>query len=571
MAITATFYKNDKKINSTKLPTSSPDDITLTVELKDVTSMFTPSLFISADVFTDGLGHIVNPMRYNYCYLPDFERYFFVRSWSWIVGRWECALEVDVLASFKTEVGNATCYILRAASKVNPNIVDTRYPTKAALAAQPTHERSIVNNIWNTDLKTASISKGFYVIAVTNNDSNAVGSVSHYAMSVSAMSEFMSKMYAAPTWMNITDANISQDLQKMMINPIQYVTSCMWIPIGFSTSYASSTHTIPVGWWSLTLTATVYRIDDSTMSNSASITVPIKKHPQYGPYKKWVQLSPYTTAALYFPPFGFIPLDTSKMYESDEVNLSVLVDYLTGKGELTVSSRYIDEDNPGYSRLGNVFYHATAQVGVPMSISQMSIDKSAITNMSTWVGAAGISLAVGGLQDSIKGLSNGLINGAKTMWNSGMEKLTSGVANLTEKMSGGRYTIDKGAFYNLLPTFDIASSATSGGTKTSLLSSIKEIAGDIGSAALAIMGTCNSTGSTGGFASLDEQIQIFWYFTETVNDDPTHVGYPVCDSYKISTMSGFILCGNTDDFTANCTPAERQAVRALMEAGFYYE
>lgn len=571
MSINVTFYKNDKKINSTKLPVSSQDDITLTVELKNVTNLFTPTLVIGADVFTDGQGNIVNPMRYNYCYLPDFERYYFVRDWSWILGRWECALEVDVLASFKTEVGNTTCYILRAASKVNPNIVDTRYPTKAALAAQPTHERSIVNNIWNTDLKTASISNGFYVIAVTNNDSNAVGSVSHYALSVSAMSEFMSKMYAAPTWMNITDANISADLQKMMINPIQYVTSCMWIPIGFNTTYASSTHTIPVGWWSLTLTATVYRINDSTMSSTASITVPIKKHPQYGTYKKWVQLSPYTTAALYFPPFGFIPLDTSKMYESSEVRLAVLVDYLTGRGELTISSRYIDQQNPGNSRLGNVFYHATAQVGVPMSISQMSVDKSALTQMSTWVGAAGISLAIGGLQDSMKGLANGLISGAKTMWNTGMEKLTSGVANLTEKVTGGRWTINQDMFYNSLPTFDMSDAVAATGTKTSLLSSIKEIAGDIGSAAVAIMGTCNSTGSTGGFASLDESIEIFWYFSETVDDDPTHVGYPVCEINKISNLSGFILCGNTDAFTANCTPAERQAVRALMEAGFYYE
>jgi hypothetical protein len=63
MAITATFCKNDKKINSTRQPIASADDITLQVELKDVTNLFTPSLRISADVFTDGLGNIVNPMR----------------------------------------------------------------------------------------------------------------------------------------------------------------------------------------------------------------------------------------------------------------------------------------------------------------------------------------------------------------------------------------------------------------------------------------------------------------------------------------------------------------------------
>ena len=579
MAISATFSKTNKKINSTKLPVAAADDITLSVELKDVTNLFTPSLVISADTFMSG-GQIANPMRYNYCYLPDFERYYFVRSWSWICGRWECALEVDVMASFKTEVGNTTAYVLRSASRVNPNIIDTRYPTKAGAAAQPLHERSIVNNIWNTNLKTATISQGFYVIAVTNNDSNAVGSVSHYALSAAAMAEFMSKMYAAPTWMNITDANISTDLQKMMINPIQYVTSCMWIPIGFNTNYATAITTIPIGWWSLTLTSSVYRINDSTMSGNASITVPIKKHPQYGAYKKWVQLSPYTTAALYFPPFGFIPLDTSKMYENDELDLQVLVDFLTGRGELTISSRYIDSVNPGNSRLGNKFYHATAQVGVPMSIAQMSIDKSAVSSMSTWVGAAGIALATGGLQDSLKNLANGLIDGVKSVFTTGsaanaalttaISPVGGGLGMLLNRFSGENPAVGQAMQAGLSKAgFSTKGVESNGGT--SILSTLKEIAGDIGSAALAIMGTCNSTGSTGGFASLDEQIQAFWYFTETVDDDPTHVGYPLCASYKINTFTGFVLCGNTDDFTANCTPAERQAVRGIMEAGFYYE
>ena len=134
MAITAYFYQFDKKVNSTKTPsTMIPGDIGLTVELKDVTNLYTPSLVISADVFTDGQGNIKNPMKYGYCYLPDFERYYFVRSWSWIVGRWECALEVDVMASFKTEIGNTTAFVLRAASQYDADIIDTKYPTSCRI------------------------------------------------------------------------------------------------------------------------------------------------------------------------------------------------------------------------------------------------------------------------------------------------------------------------------------------------------------------------------------------------------------------------------------------------------
>jgi hypothetical protein len=104
-----------------------------------------------------------------------------------------------------------------------------------------------------------------------------------------------------------------------------------------------------------------------------------------------------------------------------------------------------------------------------------------------------------------------------------------------------------------------------------LLSSLKEIAGDIGSAALAAAGTCQSMGSTGGFVALTELIFIQWYFQRIVDADPTHCGYPLCQRKKLNTLSGFILCANGDDFSANCTPAERQAITAFMEAGFYYE
>ena len=105
----------------------------------------------------------------------------------------------------------------------------------------------------------------------------------------------------------------------------------------------------------------------------------------------------------------------------------------------------------------------------------------------------------------------------------------------------------------------------------SLLSSLKEIAADVGSTALAAAGTCTSSGSTGGFACLQEKPFIQWYFMPIAGRDDVHNGLPLCRSTLIKNLSGFILCGNTDDFTANCTPAERQAVRGIMEAGFYYE
>ena len=578
MAITATFYKNvGKKLNSTKIPTYGfYNEIDLSVELKAVTNLFTPSLVISDDTFVDGNGDIVNPMNYNYCYIPDFERYFFVRSWSWILGRWECALEVDVLASFKTEIGNSSLYVLRSTLAYDPDIVDTKYPVKAqgADTVYQTKTYGSVYNVWNTNIYNASISDGFYIVSIVNHDSSAIGATSHYAVSAQVMAELMDKLYASPTWMGITDANISADLQKMLFNPMQYITNCMWIPTGYSTTGQTAIHTIPYGWWSITLTGDVYRVNVGNIAKTVTVSIPVAHHPQYDQYKHWLQLSPYTNAALYFTPFGFIPLDTSKFYDATHVDIEVRVDIITGKGTLIISSH---KTVGGSTPYGGTFYTTTAQVGVPVSIAQMSVDMSALGQASTWVMASGVVLATGGLQDSLKDLKNGLIDGAKELFSSNSNLLSSAKNTIAKAAGGAGNALQEGLIRGQI-TAGLQSGLASIGMEmpqesgeNSLLSTLKSIAGDIGSAALAAAGTCQSSGCTGGFAALSEMLYIQWYFQRIVNQDPNHYGYPLCQLKQIKSLSGFVLCQNGDDLILSCTPAERQAICAFMEAGFYYE
>lgn len=570
MAISATFYKDfQKKLNSTKQPTSA-QHIDLTVELKDVTNLFTPSLVISSDTFMSG-GQIVNPMHYTYCYISDFERYYHVRSWSWILGRWECALEVDVLASFKTQIGNSTLYVLRSWTKYDPDIVDTKYPVKAQGADTTYQKKSYgsVYNIWNTNIYGSSVTDGFFRVSIVNNDSSAIGAVSHYAISGTVMAELMNKLYSSPTWANITDANISLDLQKMLLNPMQYITSVIWIPTGFNTTGKTPINTIPYGWWSITLSGSVYRIGVGDMAKSITESIPVVHHPQYNQYMHWLQLSPYTTAAMYFTPFGLIPLDTSKFYDATHIDIEVRVDVITGKGTLILSSH---KTAGGVTTYGGVFYTTTAQVGVPMTIAQMAVDMSALGQASTYIGAAGIALATGGLQDSLKDLKNGLIDGVKDIFGSNRTNDLSGAwAGMLDRIKTAASAYQQGGVAGEVMAGIQRAQDYAAENKPSLLSTLKDIAADIGSAAMAVAGTCQSAGSSGGFAALSEQLFIQWYFQRIVNPDAWHYGYPLCESTKINTLSHFVLCQNGDDLSITCTPAERQAACAFMEAGFYYE
>lgn len=597
MAISVNLYKNPKKVNSTKLPVAGAGTIGTTCQLKDVTDLYTPTLVFSVSLFQDGQGNIKNPMEYNYAYIADFSRYYFIRSWSWILGRWEASLEIDVLASFRSTIGNTSAYVLRSASAWDPDVVDTKYPVKASDALNPYQVKSYIsdgaNSPWNTNIYNANIQEGCFVISVVNNDDGAIGGVSHYALAPRVMAELLNKLYSSPSWMNITDGNISQDLQKMLINPMQYITSAAWLPCGYDISGAVGISTIPYGWWSVSLSSGVaYRVDVGHIQQEFNMSFAVVQHPQRDAKKRWLQLSPFTAAALYFPPFGMLSLDTSKIYGAEYIDCNIKIDLITGRGVLNISSH----SGSGSSRVdGGVFYSTTAQVGVPVSIAQMSVDWGRLSSTSTYVGAAGIALAVGGLQDTLSSAANGLIDGAKQMFSNvkrtanaaGLIKpamdtvVVSAMSAALSRLSGdnpavgsalsaglSRFSGDNPAVGSALSE---GLSRIGASTQTSLLSSLKSIASDIGSAVLAISGTCQSTGTTGGFAALTETCYVQWFFQRIVDQDPDHYGYPLCSVRKINTLSGFVLCANEGDLEVAATPAERQAITALMEAGFYYE
>ena len=589
MAISVNLYKNPKKVNSTKLPIAGAGTIGTTCQLKDVTNLYTPGLIFSVDLFTDGQGSIKNPMEYNYAYIADFSRYYFIRSWSWILGRWEASLEIDVLASFRSTIGNTSAYVLRSASAWDPDVVDTKYPVKASDSKNPYQVKSYIsdgiNSPWNTNIYNANIQEGCFVISVVNNDSGAIGGISHYALSARMMAELLNKLYSSPSWMNITDGNISQDLQKMLINPMQYITSAAWLPCGYDTSGAVGISTIPYGWWSVSLSSGVaYRIDVGHIQQEFNMSFAVAQHPQRDAKKRWLQLSPFTAAALYFPPFGMLSLDTSKIYGAEYVDCNIKVDLITGRGVLNISSH----SGSGSSRVdGGVFYSTTAQVGVPVSIAQMSVDWGRLSSTSTYIGAAGIALATGDLQDTLKSVSNGLVDGAKQMFtkvkdtafgasvskphiDAAVARVVGDNPNVGSALSAGLSRISASAALSE-GLSRIGASAEAQQPQTSLLSSLKSIASDIGSAVLAISGTCQSTGTTGGFAALTETCYIQWFFQRIADQDPDHYGYPLCAVRKINTLSGFVLCANEGDLEVAATPAERQAITALMEAGFYYE
>ena len=151
MALTVTFYKFEKKKNSTKLPTAPLNSLVYNnVELKDDCDIMSPTIVINF------AGEY--PFIPNYCYIPAFERYYFVNSMRWNKGLWVFGLTVDVLASYKAKIGVQTLYVTRSASASDGTILDSMYPAKSAT----TFSNIIRTPFW----ETTNLEDGMFVVGI---------------------------------------------------------------------------------------------------------------------------------------------------------------------------------------------------------------------------------------------------------------------------------------------------------------------------------------------------------------------------------------------------------------------
>ena len=345
-----TFYKFNKNENSTKIV--NVDGEAFQCVLIEPTDIINPRI---------ALTH-VNPTEYNYAHIPVFNRYYFINNWSWSGGRWVALFNVDVLASFKTEIGQSRQYVVRSASQSDGSIIDTLYPTRQ----NPRYTVSAGENPFSTTL-----TEGLFIVGFINGDTSAVGCVSYYAFTSSEFRNFCNHLLGTSDWMFDGIEEIGEELTKVLFNPFQYVASCMWLPIpGIGTIGGG---TVKYGWWELPISAR--KISGEPRLVDAHLAIP--KHPQNA-RGSYLNGSPFSRYALSWPCFGVYPLDADKLSTCTTVHLQCYIDPISGIGTLAV---FADD--------GVDLLSVQVQVGVPIQIAQMA---------SNYMGAAGSVLgAVGNL------------------------------------------------------------------------------------------------------------------------------------------------------------------------------
>ena len=506
------LYKFNKKPNSTALPPGSGSRYECV--MKTVSSLLSPVIDI-AD--TKQTGKI--PM-YNYAYIADFDRYYFIDDVSWTQGIWSISMHVDVLASFKEDIENSHQYVIRSASQSNPYIPDTAYQTyidtsgsyEVKVLANSVQRYHSTTLAWqNVAYFGIPIAHGMVCVGVV---SGTVTGVTYYAMTMSSFSEFLRKAFTlVPSHMTDLDTGTANALY----GPIQYITYCRWFPVmALSANLGPEVQTINIGADPVTLAQPNSAYQMTALGvEKYRFNIDLPMHPDAVTYP-YTRLSPFSEYSLNFHPFGNIPLDTTKMMDASRLTVNWSVDFCTGQCILEVRS------NAAHSGL---IYTETTDYGVPLPISALHMDWKAGLAMSamTWLKT---NTPMGSSDEPV--LRQLIAEGSVTQADLDAAGVTLGNTNLMDKMMN--------------------------------------VTG-------AALGNVVTKGSSGSFLSYNAGLPYIylWYVKQAAHDNARY-GSPLCRNVRLNTLSGFCLCSNaTVTYNKNPVSDEQSSVVRYLNSGVYLE
>lgn len=335
------FTGFQKKPNETKQPTGGTD---ITVRLKENTSIINPVFLLTGY----NLAHN---------YIQWGSRYYFIDDIVIIgndLAEYHCS--TDVLATYKTNIGSSSQYILRSASASNGEINDNFYP----MIAHKTYSRD------NHATPFIEPDLGTFIFGVQGHPDNATfGCTTYYALDVIECQDLMDAVF------NISDSTydsssvvsmqIPEEVYKSLINPQQYIVSCMFLPFEWQTIGGGYAPYINLGWYSFPTNNAMYFDPTYVELPYIEQNFTIPKHPQASARGVYLNNAPYSDYTLSYMPFGDINIPADLILNSTNLYTKVIVDVVTGKGTLRAYA--------GTSESDPLVASVSAQVGVPIAIS----------------------------------------------------------------------------------------------------------------------------------------------------------------------------------------------------------
>lgn len=350
------LFHFSKRKNSTKRPTGQGAEV--------------PCLLKSATTFQNPTFILQKPMndmlQFNYAKWAD--HYYFIDSTTSInAGQTEISCTEDVLATYKNEISNYTCFIERSSNQTTL-ANDTMYiPTNDWVLStrNVSHKEKIMTSTYSQQ----------YIIRVVSRTG-----VASYYINGDQLNNLLDYMY---TESNFTDV-IKDAITKLMFDPFKYIVDLKWIPFVDSAFNNSNDEAIQLGFWDSGVTAK--RIDEDTVVNfsySFSFNNPLYAITDFRYY------SPsFSNYFIKLPFIGVVALNPYKIDES--VNALYQFDATSGLCNVFLQSKKV------------VFASYQFQLSVPVQIGYASTNIAQLTTSA-------VSLVGAGLQGNIaQGISSGI-------------------------------------------------------------------------------------------------------------------------------------------------------------------
>lgn len=501
------FYNFSKRHNSTKLPNDAPQT-QLMLELKSATNIYNPTFIIKS------MPANFYPI-WTYCFVPKFQRLYFINNWTWLNGVWECSCICDVLASFRSEIGNLEEYIYRSSADYDGSIVDVMYPTTCNIE---TNQTPITNFFVN------SLSGGFYVLGIISRESTASqGAITYYQMTPSQLSVFksflMSDFFLRNAGLDQLADFVPADAVKVIYNPYQYIASCTWYPFpdtAIPAEFKTSTTTVTFGWWDTgTASYPCYRLNANLPIYTDNRRFSIPWHPDSATRGDYLNHSPFTQRILRIPPFDdiVIPDEYFTYANFNDIDIEIQCDFLTGIGYMNVYSYEYGQ--------GRTFLCArvSQKLGVDIQLAQIGTD---------YLGAKTVEYKA-----------------ALNYVNSAAQAITSvdWMHPISSSIQGG---------------MDLATATMDykyGYLEDYMKSSAPQLL---------------TSGANGSLAAYKQTAYLQTTFYRPVTEDNTHLGRPLCDIRTIKDLPGYMVILNPD-VDIDCFAVEKQMITSFLQKGFFYE
>lgn len=386
MALTLTIYQFAKKNNSTAQPPATAQSRQYSGLLIDDTNVVNPMIRL---LYVTNTSY---PVNYNYAYIPDLGRYYFIDSWKWTAEGWIASMTVDVLATYKTQIGAMNLYIERADNAYDGRIIDTFYPARTEVASNIGHvtwQAPFLNSVYN----------GSFVIGVQSKDGE-YGSIAYYALSYTAMRNLCLALLDDSILKGFSENDASLALQKAIVDPLSFIKSCVFIPMDPSAVGSAGVTRVKIWNWEPNVIG--YRLDEANPTKNFSAIISLNDHPQVS-RGVYMNAAPFTKNEIFIPTAGKIELDSTITLNHPFIYLLAIFDPRNGEGRVRVLAGTSLQD------ANYILGDLSANFGVQIQLSQVTRDY--IDTASSTLGVVG-DIFSGHWGDAFRNAGNALKSSA---------------------------------------------------------------------------------------------------------------------------------------------------------------